>query len=126
MKELLSNTVCPECGSILSVNREGIKKDKFYCDKTRKYYQVMYCECKCGNLVMLQADDNRSLKMLNELITMSESAIKKRENEEMIGIKSSKKAIKLNNMLDAYRKGLKRKMSGKIMVNKLKNLEIKG
>lgn len=125
MKDLLSSAVCSKCGNVLSVNKEGIRKDKFYYDKTKKYYQVTYCECKCGNLVVLQVDDDQSIKMLNNLIIMSESVIKKRENGELIGVQSSKKAIKLNNMLDEYRKGLRRKISGKKMVNVIKDIEIK-
>lgn len=115
---------CKRCKSVNVLEKEKLNI-VFVKDENGKEYRVIYYVCGgCKKPVLVQIDDDVTLRILRSLVDLTMRAIEKREANESVSRQWEKKKDALNLSLTSKRERLKKVMKGKEVVNKDKNIRI--
>ena len=107
--------VCNKCGEVNTLSSETLLRKDVY-DEYGKHYKIIYYKCeRCKEIVVLQIDDNETIKVFREFKKLLIKVARKNAKGETISPKDIRKKDKFMKELRSKRKILEELTSGKKM-----------
>lgn len=105
--------VCTRCGEVNEINANSLKKADVH-DEYKKYYKVMYFDCKrCGERTVVQVDSFETLKTLKKLKGTILNAVRANVSGRSVSRRDQNRKDRLTIMLREQRERLEESCSGK-------------
>lgn len=118
-----TKAICEKCRKMVVLGESSLKQDFLWSDKGDRYH-IIYYQCDCGHVNIVQIDDDRLYALYGDLKRLIVKAYKKSRKGETVPKKWQKKRERLNLELIRGRAELKEKLRGTVFRKKDENFSI--